>query len=246
MNEPHVDLLVQCHGREDDTVSPDTILLQRSLPEDLFSRGRELQEPQDGVGGSLQDTHPHTEDTIIDLVQLVETCEYKLVSWESQGPAGGQLGSGELGGIALLVVVNEVGVRHVCNLLRVQVVELGRGRDGIRNEVVNEGAAHCASKPHVLYLHRGSTQGQDLTACALGVPVQIHQNVELMLLDHFAHVKRLRGAHIKEPLDTCLDQSPCLCTIIGCQCIGEDFETSPVMHGKVILHQLRKGMVPKV
>ena len=145
----------------------------------LLGKRWEPEEPQHGVGNSLQNIHPDAKNLRPGLVELSKVEEDELVllqakvlprlavAWVQDVPR------------ALLVVVDEVRVRHVNERLRV-VLARARGRWNarlIRDKVVDPVGSCGPTEPEKRYLDRRRTKSEDLVTRALGVNVEVDQDV---------------------------------------------------------------------
>eukprot|EP00960_Hanusia_phi_P030090 748378-Hanusia_phi.AAC.5 len=129
---PDVFALVR-HVREDDAVICDAPG-SRLLPDTCLPRHGEAKEPQNSLRQVVEEATPNVQHEGVDLVQLVEVAQDDLVLGDSVlRPAGPAAGVEDLQG-GLLVIVDEVGVRHVNQLLCVQTLQRQGADDGIRDK----------------------------------------------------------------------------------------------------------------
>ena len=82
------------------------------------------------------------------------------------------------------IVAHEVAVWHVDDLLGVESVEgLGRRRNSICYDVVDEIGAHRATKSHELDLYRGRSQNENICPLALRPSIEVEEDVYVLRID---------------------------------------------------------------
>ena len=84
----------------------------------------------------------------------------------------------------MLIVIDEVRVRHVDDLLRVEPIESIRRRCNlIGHNVVDVICSHRATESHELDLNWGRSQYKDVSSLAGSPPIEVPKDVNVFLID---------------------------------------------------------------
>mmetsp|Transcript_2181 Transcript_2181/g.6512 ORF Transcript_2181/g.6512 Transcript_2181/m.6512 type:complete len:367 (-) Transcript_2181:3529-4629(-) len=198
----------------------------------------EPQQPQDAVWHAAQDVAPGLEGVGVVLVQLVAAGIHDDALGETHAGPRRQPRLVQHVQVRLLVVVDEVAVRHEGQRLTVAVPAL-RGRHHlVRDEVRQEVGACGRGEAHVAGLHRRRPQRKDLVARPLGVPIQIHRHLDLVGRDAGCDVGHRPGGHVGEMLDFLLDAAAPFAAVRRAQRVAEHLQAAAVVGSEHGGHQV--------
>lgn len=145
------------------------------------------------------------------------------------------------------MVPDEVGVRHVGELLAVLIGELQRRSDFVRDEVIHEAGARGTrvSQPHDLY--RCRSQCEYLVPSALRVAVHVHQNVNTVRVDAIGGLAiacNLR--QVDEVLSLARDLRTEGRAVVVAERVTEYLDALAVVQARDRLHQMASRVIAEI
>mmetsp|Transcript_96425 Transcript_96425/g.274886 ORF Transcript_96425/g.274886 Transcript_96425/m.274886 type:complete len:814 (+) Transcript_96425:667-3108(+) len=242
-------LLLRRHVAKEDLLFLHTPL-PRLRPNVRLACRREAQKPEDAVLDPLQHRAPNIEDRRVDLVELVKVAVYELILRHAVVRARFLFAVRLVENVArrLAVVVDEVGVRHVGDLLAVVPLVRVLARDHVRvgDHVLDVLRAHRPAEAHVRYLYGRGPEREDLVPRALRVSVEVDQHVHAVGVDQARGVVVCERGDVAEALGLTLDLLPPHAHVGARQRVAGHLHAAPVVHAEERLGQVAKRVVAQV
>ena len=148
----------------------------------------------------------------------------------------------------LLVVVQELRVRHVDCLLGVVFVDdLWRRGQLVGDDVVDVIGSSRAAEAHELDLYGARPQREDIGSVALRPPVQIEKYVNALGVDEAGQLEGEKALlYLVELVARGLDVLPAEALVVGPETEADDLKVLPVVQPEERVEQVGQGMVGEV
>lgn len=166
---------------------------------------------------------------------MIEVCKDELIFWETVLiPLRPLTFWEEDVARALLIVISEVGVRHVDGFLTVDSVDpLGRRADFIGNDVIDVVSSHRATEAHVGHLDWSGSQHEEVCALTCCPAVEIKEDLDVLAMDELGKLNGVRSLRdLIELIATLLNLLTPFAAIIAPQTEANDLELRSVMQLK--------------
>ena len=137
------------------------------------------------MGHFLQNAHPNTEQLFGDAAQAAEVAQNEGVFWQLIVSAFRKLISGEYLLVQVIEGVGLIAVRHVEQLFCVELAVLVRADMVVHDIIIDVPGAHCSGIREVHDLQRGGTKRADTVTITRSMPIEIDQNMDTVLRNHF-------------------------------------------------------------